>query len=136
MSDAGGDMVLAFSLAATERLADPTAAFADAQTWSSHIGTISHQPRDVKQFADEHALPQDFFTGNRGKAESLALIRQQFPGGRYVFVGVEENDRRIAESVDWEFRPIEEAAEKAGWELATSDTLLDRVFRVGDWFRD
>lgn len=86
--DAGNDMTLAFTLQAADR------------------------------FARDHDLSQDFFTGNRGRAESLALIDEQYRTERHVFVGTED------------------AADRAGWELSTSgDTgflgrLLD-PFRKG-----
>jgi hypothetical protein len=134
--DRSDDMTLAFSLSAAERLADPGAAFADARGWTRYLGIVSQAPRADERFARERDLPQDFFTGTRGRPESLALIREQYPTDRHVFVGTGESDRRVADSTGWEYRAIEEAAGKAGWELdATREGgflrgLLDR-FRKG-----
>lgn len=127
-------MTLAFSLSAAERLAAPGAAFADARGWTSYLGIVSQAPRAAERFARDRDLSQDFFTGARGRAESLALIREQYPTGRHVFVGVDESDRRLADSTGWEYRPIEAAADKAGWELETSGG--GSIFQgILEWFR-
>ncbi|MFB6295278.1 MAG: hypothetical protein ABEH66_00330 [Halobacteriales archaeon] len=134
--DGSDDMTLAFSLSAAERLADPGAAFADAEEWTRYRGIVSQAPRAADRFARERDLPQDFFTGTRGRPESLALIREQYATGRHVFVGTGESDRRVADSTGWEYRSIEEAAERAGWELEDPGSggflqgILDR-FRKG-----
>lgn len=117
MSDAGG-MVLAFELDALRRLADPEAAVADAAGWSRRIGIVSDRPRAAAAFAREHDLRQDFLAGDRDKRETLALVRRTVAGERHVFVGTGPGDRTIAEALDWEYRHVEAAAERAGWETA------------------
>jgi hypothetical protein len=126
-------MTLAFSLSAAKRLEDPGRAFADARGWTRFLGIVSQSPRGAERFARERDLPQDFFTGARGRAESLALIADQYPTERHVFVGTDDADRRLADSMGWEYRSIGDAADRAGWELAAPGgagllrRLLDRL---------
>lgn len=112
-------MTLAFDLAALEELADPEAVFQDARTWSEYVGIVSERPTYVvTKFAREHRIRQDFFSGPRGRAESLDQIGEQFQTDRHVFVGASEADAELAESVGWEYLSVMEAADAADWELA------------------
>ncbi|MFW6153501.1 MAG: DUF7124 domain-containing protein [Halobacteriota archaeon] len=122
MAEAEGTMTLAFELAALERLDDPEAVIHDARQWSSYIGIVSDKPTyAVTKFAREHRIRQDFFSGPRGREESLEQIRGQFETDRHVFVGVTDEDAALAERVGWEFLPVEEAAEAAGWSLSVAE---------------
>jgi hypothetical protein len=137
MSDGDGEMTLAFSLAAVKRLAKPQAAFEDAARWSRNLGIVSQNPRAVMRYVRDDDLRQDFFTGNRPTSESLALIIQQFETDRYVFVGATGDEQRIGDAADWEYLPITEAAEQAGWTLADDESrqngLLSRFIQwIGD----
>lgn len=112
-------MTLAFDLAALERLVDPEAVVQDARTWSEYIGIVSEQPTYVvTKFAREHRIRQDFFSGPRGREESLEQIREQFRTDRHVFVGVGDEDATLAEAVGWEYLSVEDAAAAAEWDLA------------------
>lgn len=118
MAASDGTMTLAFELSALERLADPEAVFQDAREWSEYIGIISEKPTyAVTKFAREHRIRQDFFSGPRGREESLTQIQQQFESDRYVFIGTDDEDESLATSVEWEYLPIEEAASAAEWDL-------------------
>ncbi|MFB6136761.1 MAG: hypothetical protein ABEJ42_00260 [Halobacteriaceae archaeon] len=119
MSDGGSsDMTLAFELSALERLARPGEAFADARQWTEYVGVISEEPTYVvTNFTRKRRIRQDFFSGPKGKRESLESVREQFDTARHVFVGTDDADREIAESVGWEYQDVETAAEAAGWEL-------------------
>ena len=130
------DMTLAFELAALKRLADPEAVFADARTWSEYVGVVSDKPTYVvTNFTRKNRIRQDFFSGPRGKEESLDNVKRQFDTDRHVFVGVpDSDDPGVAESVDWEFLSIEQAAEAAEWELG--DPEETRQQREGDDDRD
>jgi len=64
---------------------------------------------------------QDFFSGPRGVEESLENIASQFDTDRHVFVGVDEDDEAVAEATGWEFLHVEDAAEAAGWILASDE---------------
>ena len=130
------DMTLAFELAALKRLADPEAVFADARTWSEYVGVVSDKPTYVvTNFTRKNRIRQDFFSGPRGKEESLDNVKRQFDTDRHVFVGVPDgDDPAVAESVDWEFLPIEQAAEAAEWELGDPEST--RRKREGDEERD
>jgi len=122
--DGGGstDMTLAFELAALKRLADPGEVFADARTWSEYVGVVSDKPTYVvTNFTRKKRIRQDFFSGPRGKDESLENVRRQFGTGRHVLVGVDDEDRALAEDIGWEYVDVETAADAAGWELGDGD---------------
>lgn len=118
MAASDGSMTLAFELAALEALADPEAVVQDARQWSDYIGIISEEPTyAVTKFAREHRIRQDFFSGPRGREESLRQIREQFQTDRHVFIGTAADDEALAETVEWEYLPVEEAAASADWTL-------------------
>lgn len=113
------DMTLAVTYRATRRLADPTYAFSDASAWSDWLGIVGDVPAHaITKFQREHGVDADFFNGSgMGPRERLADIdeRSMFYAKRFVLVGC-ENEAEWAPS-GWEFLPLEEAAEKAGWDL-------------------
>lgn len=115
------DMTLAFSLEALQRLADPRAVCADANQWADWIGIVGDAPAHVlTTFQRDHGIDLDFFNGGgMGPAERLADIdgHSMFYAERMVLVGVDEADERIAETAGWEYVPLSEAAEGAGWTL-------------------
>jgi hypothetical protein len=114
-----GDMTLAFELSALEVLAAPGEVFADARRWTEYVGVISDEPTYVvTNFTRKHRIRQDFFSGPKGKAESLDSVMRQFDTERHVFVGTSDDDRDLAESVGWEYLPVEQAADAADWTLA------------------
>jgi len=113
-----GTMTLAFELAALQGLAEPTTVFQDARSWSKYVGVVSDKPTYVvTNFTRKHRIRQDFFSGPRGKEESLDSVGRQFDTDRHVFVGTDDEDRAIAEAVGWEYLPLEDAAEAADWRL-------------------
>ena len=117
-------MTLAFELAALRELADPGAVFTDARRWTAYVGVVSDEPTYVvTNFTRKHRVRQDFFSGPRGVEESLENISQQFDTDRHVFVGVDEEDEAVADATDWEFLHVEDAAEAAGWTLATGEAV-------------
>jgi hypothetical protein len=123
--DGGGgssDMTLAFELAALKRLAEPDAVFSDARTWSKYVGVVSEEPTYVvTNFTRKNRIRQDFFSGPRGREESLENVQAQFDTDRHVFVGTSESDADLADRVGWEYVPIEAAADAADWELGDPD---------------
>ncbi|MCQ4333786.1 hypothetical protein KM295_09895 [Natronomonas sp. F2-12] len=126
--DGGGstDMTLAFELEALKELTDPEAVFSDARSWSEYVGVISEKPTYVvTNFTRKNRIRQDFFSGPRGRAESLENVRSQFQTDRHVFVGLTDEDEELAESVDWEFLPLEQAAEAAGWAIDEAEDTAD-----------
>lgn len=124
MAGGSGSMTLAFDLAALEQLADPEAVVQDARQWSEYIGIVSEKPTfAVTKFAREHRIRQDFFSGPRGRDESLEQIKAQFETERHVFIGVSDADEALADSVSWEYLPVETAAESAGWSLDDTTTV-------------
>ncbi|MDR9381984.1 MAG: hypothetical protein RI560_10000 [Natronomonas sp.] len=135
--DGGGssDMTLAFELEALKELANPEPVFSDARSWSEYVGVISEKPTYVvTNFTRKNRIRQDFFSGPRGREESLENVKSQFQTERHVFVGLTDEDEALAESVDWEFLPLETAAEAAGWELAEDDEPEEQeIERRDDW---
>ena len=115
-------MTLAFELAALEALADPSEVFTDARQWSQFVGVVSDEPTYVvTNFTRKRRIRQDFFSGPKGKGESLEAVKGQFDTDRHVFIGTTDEDRALAEQHDWEYLPVEEAAAAAAWELGADD---------------
>ncbi|GAA0672919.1 hypothetical protein ACFQDG_16510 [Natronoarchaeum mannanilyticum] len=113
-----GEMTLAFDLSALQELADPERVFDDARRWSKYVGVVSEKPTYVvTNFTRKNRIRQDFFSGPRGKAESLESVGDQFDTPRHVYVGTNDEDRELAEAAGWEYLPIEDAAEAAEWTL-------------------
>lgn len=127
--DGGGgssDMTLAFELAALKRLAEPDAVFSDARTWSKYVGVVSDKPTYVvTNFTRKNRIRQDFFSGPRGREESLENVQRQFDTDRHVFVGTTDDDAELADRVDWEYLPLEQAAEAAEWELGEPEETTE-----------
>jgi hypothetical protein len=122
MEGGSGDMTLAFELDALQALAEPTEVFSDARRWTEYVGVISDQPTYVvTNFTRKNRIRQDFFSGPRGRRESLENVKRQFDTERHVFVGTDDEDRDLAESVEWEYLAIGDAADAAGWALGTDD---------------
>jgi hypothetical protein len=133
MDGGSSDMTLAFDLEALKALAHPDAVFSDARQWSEYVGVVSEKPTYVvTNFTRKHRIRQDFFSGPRGREESLANVAEQFGTERHVFVGTEAEDAELADRSDWEYVDVEAAAEAADWELGdaeaptgTTDTSRD-----------
>ena len=122
MNGGSGEMTLAFELSALEALSDPGAVFDDARRWTKYVGVVSDDPTYVvTNFTRKNRIRQDFFSGPRGKAESLESVRKQFDTDRHVFVGTTGEDEVTAEETGWEFLAVEDAAEAAAWELRSED---------------
>ncbi|WP_306053112.1 DUF7124 domain-containing protein [Natronococcus wangiae] len=116
----GSDMTLAFELEALKELAKPESVFEDARGWSEYIGVVSEKPTYVvTNYTRKNRIRQDFFSGPRGKRESLEAVKDQFDTERHVFIGASDEDEQLAEDVDWEYLPVEDAAEAADWIIAT-----------------
>ncbi|MFB6173808.1 MAG: hypothetical protein ABEI39_04120 [Halobacteriales archaeon] len=117
-----GNMTLAFSLSALRALADPTGVFNDARRWSEYVGVVSDEPTYVvTNFTRKRRIRQDFFSGPKGKGESLGSVREQFGTDRHVFVGTTEEDRALADEHGWEYLPVGDAAAAAEWGLAEEE---------------
>ena len=116
------DMTLAFELEALKRLGDPETVFSEARTWSTYLGVVSEKPTYVvTNFTRKNRIRQDFFSGPRGKEESLENVKRQFDTDRHVFIGTGEEDADLADAVGWEYIHIEDAAEAAEWDLGEPD---------------
>jgi hypothetical protein len=119
--DAGGgsgEMTLVVTRGAARRLADPAAALAEAREWSRYVGVIGADGEQVERFVDEYGLDQDYDQGERDKWLVAEEIHEATHTPRHVFVGASVEDRRVADYLDYEFREVAEAADRAGWALA------------------
>jgi len=126
MDGGSGDMTLAFDLEALKELARPDAVFSDARQWSEYVGVISEKPTYVvTNFTRKHRIRQDFFSGPRGREESLENVKDQFGTERHVYVGTSDEDAAVAEAAGWEYLAVEDAAEAAGWELGDADETAE-----------
>jgi len=130
-------MTLAFELSALQALADPEAVFDDARRWAKYVGVVSDEPTYVvTNFTRKNRVRQDFFSGPRGREESLESVHEQFDTDRHVFVGTDADDAELADRVDWEYLPVEDAADAAEWTLATdaaSEDAADEEPARDDW---
>ena len=128
------DMTLAIELEALKALASPERVFEDARGWTEYIGVVSEKPTYVvTNFTRKNRVRQDFFSGPRGKEESLEGVKDQFDTDRYVYIGASEEDEQLADAVDWEYLAVEDAAEAADWILAThADEDDDEAEQVRD----
>ncbi|MDF9744580.1 DUF7124 domain-containing protein [Natrinema salsiterrestre] len=128
------DMTLAFELEALKEVASPERVFEDARGWTEYIGVVSEKPTYVvTNFTRKNRIRQDFFSGPRGKAESLEGVKDQFDTDRYVYIGASEEDEQLADEVGWEYLAVEDAAEAADWILATrADEDEDDAEQVRD----
>ncbi|MFC6716813.1 hypothetical protein ACFQGT_16835 [Natrialbaceae archaeon GCM10025810] len=114
------DMTLALTFQAINRLANPRVAIADARGWADWIGIVGEVSTPViRKFQRDAMIDLDFFGGSEtGPDARLADVTPEsmFYADRMVLVGC-EGEERIADAADWEFVPLETAAEKAGWEV-------------------
>lgn len=113
-------LTLAFDLVALRRVADPAAVVADAVQWSEHVGVVTDRaPHVLTKFTRDHGVTQDFSPDPVPAVETLEHMREHFDTGRYVHVGTKAEHQLRADTAGWEFLNIEEAANEAGWDLAT-----------------
>ncbi|MFB6096834.1 MAG: hypothetical protein ABEJ74_05555 [Haloferacaceae archaeon] len=114
------DMTTAFTLRALRRVEDLKGALRDANGWSDWIGIVGDVDAHViNKFQRDNRIDADFFNGTgTGPGERLAEIdhHSMFYAERMVVVGCAD-EAWIAEAADWEFVPLEDAAEGADWDL-------------------
>jgi hypothetical protein len=132
MVEPKGTMTLAFELSALKKLKSPGEAFENARSWSKYVGVVTDEPTYVvTNYTRKKRIRQDFFSGPKGKRESMKSVKQHFDTDRHVLLITDEIDEIIAEETGWECIRIEEAAEKAGWELGM-DELQETIEIVED----
>ena len=130
-SDAeAGELTLAFSVSAIERLDSPGAVFADAQAWSESIGIIDDDTERITQIVAEHDLQDDFDMHDRDKWFALEEICETTTTPRHVYVGASDDDMRVATMFCWEYVRVSEAAEQAGWALSPSESDHGIMYRL------
>ena len=115
------DMTMALTFEAVKRLDDPRAVLASAAAWADWVGIVGEvEAHVINSFQRKHNLDVDFFNGSgTDPVERLSAIgpHSMFYANRMVVVGVAA-DERIADDADWEFVPLEDAAEQADWTIA------------------
>ncbi|CAI50574.1 uncharacterized protein NP_4966A [Natronomonas pharaonis DSM 2160] len=114
------DMTMALTYKAAHHFTEPQRVFAEAREWADWVGVVGEVSTPaIRKFQREAGVELDFFGGSEsGPDERLADIdaESMFYAERMVVVGV-DGDEWIADAADWEFVPLEHAAEKADWEL-------------------
>ena len=114
------DMTMAITYKAAHYFTDPSFVFSDARAWADWIGIVGDVSTPViRKFQRDNGIELDFFGGSEnGPASRLAEIDEEsmFYAERMVLVGTDA-DEPVAEEAGWEFVSVQEAAEKADWEL-------------------
>lgn len=115
------EMTMAVSYRAIRRLENVHAALADAEGWTDYIGIVGDVDATViNKYQRDNVLDLDFFNGSgTGPAERLGAVgpNSMFYADRMVLVGVDEREQAWAQEADWEFVPLADAAENAGWQI-------------------
>ena len=127
---AAGELTLAFSLSAIDRLDAPSAVFADARAWSESIGIIDDDTERITQIVAEHDLQDDFGMHDRDKWFALEELCETTATPRHVYVGASDDDMRVATMFCWEYVRVSEAAEQAGWTLSSPAAEHGRIRRL------
>ncbi len=114
------EMTMALTYEAMKHLEEPLLVVQDARAWADWVGIVGNvEAFVINKFQREHNIDIDFFNGSgQGPSERLADIgkHSMFFAERMVVVG-RPDEEDIAAQADWEFIPLEEAADKADWEL-------------------
>lgn len=120
MPDAEGkaSMTLAFHRTAIDDLAYPARAIDDARRWSRFVGIVGDDPDAVQIDVDRYDLHQDFHLGGMETQSVLSRLKWEADTDRYVFIGTDERHRALADYVNWEYQPVAQAADAAGWPLS------------------
>ena len=115
--DSDGPITLAFSLAAINRLDDPSAVFADAETWSESIGIVDGDTERIQKLVAEYDLRQDYDIEGRDKWFLLEELCETTKTPRHVYIGASDEDMRVSTLFCWEYLRVTTAAEEADWTL-------------------
>lgn len=118
------NMTLAFEYEAFDVLKNPVVVIEESLEWSRYVGIVSHEPQYVVRtyLQDLGVETYPIFYTWLSKRRSLYSIKTEQESERYVLVGASSDAESIADEVNWEYLPVEEAAEKAAWELQESST--------------
>ena len=134
--DREGDLTLLFTLGAVRSLSDPAAAVADAREWSRYVGIVANDASAVGTFVRRHGIENDFRLRSWDKWGTVRDLHGVTETPRHVLIGTTAADRRVATHVGWEYRSVEEAAERAGWPLGEPETSAGNERRDrGPWTR-
>lgn len=130
----GRPVTLAFDLAAMEALVNPRAVFADARRWARHVGVVDDDAQVVEEYARRYGVRQDYELSELQPVSVLSKLKWEADTERFVLVGARDESRALADHVNWEYVPVEEAADAADWTLARDADLLERLrARIDRW---
>ena len=113
-----GELTLAFSLSAIERLESPSTVFTDARAWSQSVGIVDDDTERITRVVAEHGLEDDFGMHDRDKWFALEELCETTATPRHVYIGANDDDMRVATMFCWEYVRVSKAAEAAGWALS------------------
>lgn len=130
-----GRMTLAFHVEALKRLQDPAGTVHAAKRWSESVGVVADDREDANFYVSLYGVTADFVEESPSEEEFVEL-KEGFDTDRHVVVGTSEVQERAVNASGWEFLSLEDAAEKADWEIRRDETswisaVVDRLFR---WF--
>lgn len=113
-------LMLAFEFTALEALQNPATAFEDARTWSTSVGVATEQPvsRVVNELRALGIYREDFLCRLDSPAR-LARIETEIDADRTLLVSRNAESTSAIPKSGWACLTVDEAADKAGWELAT-----------------
>lgn len=127
MSGDRGEMTLAFELSALKAFTRPRRVFEDARRWSRYVGAVGDDPEAVESYVRRCGLRQDFEIGSLPKQSVLSQLKWEADTDRHVYVGTDDEHRELADYVNWEYFPVEQVADAAGWTLVADAGPLERT---------
>lgn len=113
-----GSAAVAFTLHSLSMTADPKRVINETKKWSESVGIISNEPlEEILDFVYNNNIQIDFHTGPHSFEETLKQIFFKIATDRHIFIGVDEQEEDLVAEYDWEHLTINEASEKADWEM-------------------
>ena len=115
------DLTTAFTFEALQKLSNPAGVLSAARSWSDWVGMVGEADAPtMNTFRRRRQLAVDFFNGGSGGPDArlaeIATGDSPFQEDRMVLIGLPDQSW-IAEEAGWEFEPLADTAERAGWTL-------------------
>lgn len=131
MDTQSATITLAFDLSALNALEHPRQVVTNSYSWADNIGILTDSPLDeVIDFKTGYNIQTDFTSGARSLGDSIKETFRMIATDRHIYVGIQGSHRDTAESHNWEYLSVRQAADSADWEindhvLANSETNSD-----------